>query len=301
MKMHPRTAVILSVLALACAFAFVPQTAVVDHLAGAFDTGFMLADTNGDGIADFINGKVVVPAKPTAAENAAAANIAARLGYGTTGLTLPLVVSSATASGDGPRIWVGKDAVPASAAGDLPALEKQEGGVFAVGGNIAVVGADAEGLLAAAEVWSARAPYQWRVPGEKISAIAESVHGELAGITYLHGKQGIHRAFLRGTIGADALNGALGKLALVHELAVIGGPNAVSSKPEAAYSAPAPPAPPADNAAAATPPRLDLATLCTSRGLFTGTPRMPLPSTLSGHLYVPAGVRGIAMANLAAR
>ena len=39
----------------------------------------------------------------------------------------------------------------------------------------------------------------------------------------------------------------------------------------------------------------------TMRGLFRGTPRMPIPSTLDGHLYVPAGAAGIAMANLAAR
>ena len=45
------------------------------------------SDTNGDGIIDFIPGKVVVPPQPTAAQNAAAADIAARLGYATTGLT----------------------------------------------------------------------------------------------------------------------------------------------------------------------------------------------------------------------
>src|SRR5260221_8713205 len=37
------------------------------------------------------------------------------------------------------------------------------------------------------------------------------------------------------------------------------------------------------------------------RGLFRGTPRMPVPSNLDSHLYVPAGNAGIAMANLAAR
>src|SRR5260370_32505833 len=37
------------------------------------------------------------------------------------------------------------------------------------------------------------------------------------------------------------------------------------------------------------------------RGLFRGTPRMPIPANLDGQLYVPAGGAGIAMANLAAR
>src|SRR5260370_5225249 len=56
---------------------------------------------------------------------------------------------------------------------------------------------------------------------------------------------------------------------------------------------------PAD--AEAGPTRLDLATLYTMRGLFRGSPRMPIPSNLDAQLYVPSGAAGIAMANLAAR
>ena len=62
-------------LALAGAFAFQtpPAAGPVDRVADPFATGWMLVDTNGDGIADFISGKVVVPTNPSAAENAAAA------------------------------------------------------------------------------------------------------------------------------------------------------------------------------------------------------------------------------------
>ena len=67
----------------------------------------MLTDTNGDDIVDFIAGKVVVPAHPSAAENAAAADLAARLGYATTGFTPPVVISAADDRADGPRIYVG--------------------------------------------------------------------------------------------------------------------------------------------------------------------------------------------------
>src|SRR5260370_4301714 len=91
--------------------AFQQASALTDsHLADPFATGWMLVDTNGDGIADFIEGKVVVPARPSEAENTAAANLAARLGYGSTGLTLPLVVTAS--EGAGPRIWVGEDTLP---------------------------------------------------------------------------------------------------------------------------------------------------------------------------------------------
>src|ERR1700722_14186903 len=83
-----------------------------DHLLDPFAPGWMLVDTNGDGIVDFVAGKVVVPDNPTAAENAAAANIAARLGFGSTGLTLPIVIKASEDRHDGPRIFVGAAALP---------------------------------------------------------------------------------------------------------------------------------------------------------------------------------------------
>ena len=345
-------------LALAGAFAFQtpPAAGPVDRVADPFATGWMLVDTNGDGIADFISGKVVVPTNPSAAENAAAADIAARLGFASTGLTMPLVVMSDASLGNAPRIQVEKAPYSSRDLATIAALlEKQEGGVFLVDGNLAVIGTDADGLLAAAEAYSARAPYQWRVPGDKLSAIAEAVRSaasdpavELAGVTYLKGKADIHRAYVRSraTITAAILNTALSQpaLATVHELVALGGPlpiSAVSAKPEPAQ----PPQAAAnargggggnagaraggnagggnaaggdgaagtaaggdgagaavgDAAAGGATTRLDLATLYTSRGLFTGAARMPLPSTLNGHLYVPAGAAGLAMANLAAR
>lgn len=312
-------------LALAGAFAFqtAPSTPAVDRLGDPFATGWMLADTNGDGIADFINGKVVVHALPTSAENAAAADIAARLGYASTGLTLPLVVAADAASAVGPRILVEKTPYSSGELATLATrLEKDEGGVFLVDGNLAVIGNDSPGLLAAAEAWSARAPYQWKVPGDKLSAISEAVAKaasggpvELVGLTYLSGKVGIHRAYVRSrtALTVAILNAALSNptLSSVHELVALGGTSpvsAVSAKPEVAQpsqpvnaAAPAGNAPGTDPAAGGAPTRLDLATLYTTRGLFTGTPRMPVPSTLNGHLYVPAGASGIAMANLAAR
>src|ERR1700689_2453898 len=183
----------LLALAVAGAFAFqTPQSgnpARVDRVADPFVIGWMLVDTNGDGIADFIDGKIVVPADPTAAENTAAANLAARLGFGSTGLTPPVVVAADRDSGGGPRVFVGR------AAGGVKGfdLAADEGGAFAVGENLAVIGADDPGLLAAADAYAARAPYQWRVPREKLSDIGAN----LAGITYVRGKAGVHRAFFR--------------------------------------------------------------------------------------------------------
>src|SRR5580692_11269689 len=128
----PRVYRPLLALAVATAFAFqTPQSgtpAPVDGVSDQFAIGWLVVDTNGDGIADFINGKIVVPADPTAAENAAAGNLAARLGFASTGLTPPVVVPADHDSGGGPRIFVGR---AASAPKGLE-LAADEGGVFAV-------------------------------------------------------------------------------------------------------------------------------------------------------------------------
>ncbi len=319
------------------------ESALGPHVADAFATGWMLVDTNGNGIADAIQGQIVVPARPTAAENAAAANVAARLGYGSTGLTLPAVVNVSQTANGSPKIYIGKGAVPASQLGKLEPLisrlEKGEGGVFAAGDNLAIVGFDDGGLLAAADDYAARTPYQWKVPGEELPGIAKAVSSaasgvatQLIGVTYEHGKQGIRRAFLHADsdISQAALQTAISskQLAAVQELIVFGGASPVSvtnPKPMAAeHPAPSGAAnsgssPQNTGAASAeatttgespartnepTPEpsrRLDLATLYTSKGLFNGTPKMPIPSSLDAHLYVPGGPAGTAMANLAAR
>jgi hypothetical protein len=295
----PRASLPLLILFFARCFAFqAPVTPAASHLEDPFALGWMLVDSNGDGIAESINGKIVVPAQPTAAQNSAAANLAARLAYGSTGLTPPLVVTVPPPTG--PRIAIG------GTTADLPAFEKEEGGVFQAADGLVIAGADDAGLTMAAESYSARAPYIWRVTGEKLSAIATGA--ELIGVTYLRGKAGIHRAFLRGNVTQAALDAALAKpeLASVHQLVVRDGPIATNPKPEAiqpATPAAAPADAPAGGGAAANtaPARLDLATLYTSRGLFGASGRIPIPGSTNGHLFVPAGAAGVAMANLAAR
>jgi len=169
--------------------AFQPDP-VSTPLTNPFAAGWMVADSNGDGIVDFVPGKIVVPAHPSAAENAAAADVAARIGFATTGFTPPIVISADEDRNDGPRIYIGRPS-PVE-------LQPEEGGVFAVGGNLLIAGHDDAGLLAAAQAFASRAPYLWRVPGEKLAAI-EQVPGprtRATGFTYLKGEAGINRAFL---------------------------------------------------------------------------------------------------------
>ncbi len=330
---------LLATLTLTTILAYQPSSNTPSHLTDAFSAGWMLQDTNGDGIVDFIKGNIVVPAHSSAVENAAAANLAARLAFNTTGLTPPLVISAAEDSGDGARIWIGKDAVPQNAAAQaaryLQRLQPNEGGIFSINGNLAVLGHDDAGLLAASDAYSARCPYIWKVPGDRLSSIGDelnhaspSAKAQLVGVTYVKGKAGIARVFLEtaAAISAADLKAALSSshLAAVHELVIVGrGPDlsALNSKPlppipaipgaaaiaASATGSTAPTPPPAAGPAnpaeteAATPQPLDLSTLYTSKGLFKGSAKMPIPSSLDGQLYVPAGATGIAMANLASR
>lgn len=275
--------------------AFQSSTPAADHLLDPFAAGWMLTDANGDGIVDFVAGKVVVPANPSAAENAAAADIAARLGFATTGLTPPVVIPANEDRGNGPRIFV----AGAAAEKFTSLLQPGEGGVFSLGGNIVIAGNN-DGLLAAAEAFASRAPYLWKVPGDKLSVLADAVKAKPVGLTYLKDRAGIARAIFEGSATKEALAGALKKFPYVHEL-VVSGISAASDQPMASEAAPAAAAGAAPADAEAGPQRLDLATLYTMRGLFRGSARMPVPSNLDSQLYVPAGAAGIAMANLAAR
>ncbi len=289
-----------------------------------FAAGWMLADTNGDGVVDAVTGKIVVPDNPTAAENAAAANFAARVAYGSTGLTPPLVVTASQAPSQGPIIWIG-NAAPAAAVGDLRAAAGQlaagEGGVFSMRGNIVVMGGDDAGLTAAANAYAARAPYQWSVPGDVLGEIASAVDNaargsgaQLVGVTYRRDEPGIHRALVQASFPVTSANltAAFGAshLAAVRELAVVGGAapvTAANPAPRATADAPSegggtPGEEGAAGGGGGGPSNdLDLATLYTEHGLFTGSARMPIPSASNAHLYVPAGGDGVAMANLAAR
>src|SRR4051812_15415350 len=74
-----------------------------------FEPGVVFQDRNHDGVADFVDARIVVPGAPTAAEAAAAADVAARLGYETTAMNLPIVYDAAKAfePGDAPTVFIG--------------------------------------------------------------------------------------------------------------------------------------------------------------------------------------------------
>src|SRR4051812_9012663 len=58
--------------------------------------GYILQDRNGDDVIDFVNAKVALPSAASQADLAAAANIAARLGYETSATNLDLTILDTT-------------------------------------------------------------------------------------------------------------------------------------------------------------------------------------------------------------
>jgi Zinc carboxypeptidase len=317
------------------------QTKTETPIENAFQLNLIVQDTNGDQIADAICGHVVVPKVSSSAENAAAANIAARLGYETSALSLPVVITTGetakVCSGEKASIWVGKESFSGSASTvadkEMVQFGIGEGGVFTVPGGLLVVGTDASGLLAAADAYSARAPYQWSVQGEKLQGIARIINArleaekvaasvELVGVTYQSGQAGIRRAVVQvtGTADAASIKKALDpgegesplRMITAREIELrmpdgfsllLGGgglrPGAVVVG--AAPSGGAGAGGDGGEGGATTPRLLDLHELFGIHGLLTGNQRNLVPQSVSAKLYVPAGESGVAMANLAAR
>jgi hypothetical protein len=302
-----------------------------------FQMGLIVQDTNGDHISDVVCGHVIVPKSPSAAENTVAANLAARLGYETSALTLPVVVPTAAQMGkscptEKVNLWVGREALPSSATTvadkKLGQLQIGEGGVFSIPGGLLIAGSDPVGLIAAGDAYSARAPYQWSVEGDKLQGIAKTINArfeaqkvaatvELVAVTYQSGQPGIRRAVLQvtGTADVAAVRKALEvgegesplhtitarevelRMADGTPLLLGGGGMRGNVGPQGTA-----PAAGAGGGDASTAPRLlDLHELYGIHGLLTGNQRNLVPESVSSKLYVPSGIPGIAMANLAAR
>lgn len=307
-------------------------SAPVEHesfLENPFHLGTLLQDTNADGIPDAVCGHIIVSSTPSAAENTAAANLAARVGYETSALTLPIVVQGspkpvAGCTGPAQNIWIGAASLPPEAAASIKPIAATlglgEGAVVAVNGGIAIVAPDPVGLLTAGDALAARSPYLWAVPGDKALILARNVNAafskangkisaELIALVFAQSTPGVRRAVLRlnGTSDATAVqkllrpeDGTPVQLGSVHEVELLLGETPLTLANPAGNPRPAAlPAIPDSSGGDSRP--LDLARLYTIRGLLTGSAKKPIPSGTAAKLYVPSGIQGIAMANLAAR
>jgi hypothetical protein len=149
-------------------------------LADFFKPGVVWQDRNGDGAIDFVDARIVLPEQPTSAELAAAADVAARLGFETSAMDIPVVRQEAGEPSRGPSIFVGNKSL--SRAGVSlesiggAGLKAGDGLVaaFSVAGHpaVAVLGGDEAGLTAAAVMLAGYLPFlkdQTSVTTDKIA------------------------------------------------------------------------------------------------------------------------------------
>ncbi|HEX7139419.1 MAG TPA: hypothetical protein VF219_16310, partial [Vicinamibacterales bacterium] len=152
-------------------------------LATLFAPGSILEDRNGDGVVDSVNARIVLGEKPGAADVSAAADVAARFGFETMAMNLPLLSGpDAAGSGSGERgstaFLIGSDGARRGGA-MLPATPLRPGDgmivTTTVGGAPAVmmIGGDAAGTMAAAELFAGRLPHVWDPKGPTLAKIAD--------------------------------------------------------------------------------------------------------------------------------
>jgi hypothetical protein len=167
-----------------------PAAASLESLAQVFSgTGSGVADVNHDGLPDDVTARIIVPAAATSEDVEAAANIAGRLGYETTSLTLPLVFRDSDVP-EAPAIrlpiLVGREnsfvrRLVERGVVDLGLLRPGQGIIALVpsplGGRsgLVVAGADDAGTLAAGVELGARVPRLWNMTGVTLGAIEQHV------------------------------------------------------------------------------------------------------------------------------
>ncbi len=153
-----------------------------------------VGDTNGDGLNDAVAARVVVPDAPAAEDVEAAATIAARLGYETTALTMPLVERESEIAAPASialPILVGRQnrfvrALTERGVIDLKSLQPGQGLIAIVASplgprsGIVVAGGDDAGTLAAGVELGARLPRLWNMTGVTLGAIERQLAAFLA-------------------------------------------------------------------------------------------------------------------------
>jgi hypothetical protein len=170
-----------------------PAAPAVRDLAQVFAKGVYLQDQNDDGVIDAVTARIVIPARGTPEDVAAAANIAARLGFESSAFTPGLgafdsdVIPSPSTP---PLILVGRSnslvqRLVSDKKVDLGALKPGQGLVALVrsgfGGAdpLVVAGADEAGTLAAGAGMASRLPYAWQLRSDSLQSVQNDVRGFL--------------------------------------------------------------------------------------------------------------------------
>ena len=184
----------VSVLVVLMVAAPIGRTAPADGAAASlselFAPGVVFQDRNADGAIDFVDARIVLGDEPSSAELAAAADIAARLGFETSAMDIPMVrLKADPTSNTGASIFIGAKAL-ARAGVSLETiggtgLKAGDGLVagLAVGGRpaVAVLGGDDAGLSTAAVMLAGHLPFVWDQKSVTTDKIAADVKEFLSG------------------------------------------------------------------------------------------------------------------------
>lgn len=163
-------------------------------LSGVFSVGTALQDTNGDATVDGVAARILVAPDAPAADVAAAANIAARFGFETMAMNLPIAgrAGATTPAGTGLVVLVGRGnpavaQLAKAGAVNFTRLGPGDGVVAYVAAADSTVGADAvvvagaddAGTIAASEALAGRAPYLWAVGGATFEKLEQDLRAFL--------------------------------------------------------------------------------------------------------------------------
>jgi hypothetical protein len=167
-------------------------------LSDFFRPGVVFQDRNNDGVVDFVNARLVLAPQPAAGDLAAAADIAARLGFETSALDLPVVrlKPDATTASDAAAASVASGISRTSAAVYVGVKSLAESGTtvdalagaplkagdgliaaFSSAGQpaLAVLGGDDGGVEAAAVMLAGHLPFVWDQKGPTTDKVADEV------------------------------------------------------------------------------------------------------------------------------
>ena len=180
---------IIAGLALAAPFAVLEAQNVQLNLDSMFSLGAILEDRNGDGIADFVNVRIVVPEITSRSDVAGASEIAARLGYETTATDIPLVITDSDIKPGQvphPLILIGRtnrwlNLLQAENKLTPSRLNKGQGEAilvqspFGTGDVIALLGTDEAGEMAIARAIASRIPFVGKIGGARFATVESDI------------------------------------------------------------------------------------------------------------------------------
>ncbi len=181
-------------------------------LESIYDPGFLLEDRNGDGHLDFVRARLALPATPSDIEVVAAANVAARLGYETSSMDLPIRRAAEPFGVGAPVIAIGFGSIESDAVSTAlaSALEPGLGTVTLLPGDAPVVlvaGGDAAGMNAAALALAARLPHIWAPDGATLESVTTAIRERLGAASIDATAVSVRRLAVRaGTPGMDRLD-----------------------------------------------------------------------------------------------